>query len=123
MTIHNQSTLPYAIQSGINIKTGFETYVGINREFKNKLPSPFSNCLEDLTTSNAYGKILFKYFDYLNVSYYDQNFCNTMCYQDKLIDICGCCDIITPSIRNASFCANDKEIKCLKQFNQFFSLI
>jgi hypothetical protein len=55
------------------------------------------------------------------VTLYDQDFCFTICFQDKLIDKCNCSDIITPTIRSAKYCENDDELECLNQFNDLFS--
>ena len=119
--MHHQSSIPFTLTSGINVQTGFETYIGISRQYTNLLASPFSDCLKDLSLdSNHYAKKLFGYFKDLNVSYYDQNFCFTLCYQDKLIEKCDCCDIITPVIRNVTYCSNDDEINCYRKFNSFF---
>ena len=93
----------------------------MKREFTNKLGSPYSNCLTDLTPPNEYANELFGYFNELNVTYYDQTFCFKMCYQDKLIDSCSCCDIITPSIRNATYCSNSTELLCLANFFVIFA--
>ena len=121
LMVHNQSTLPFTMPSGVNIKNGFETYVAVNRYFTNKLPTPYSDCLTELTSKNTYGQKLFGYFSDLNVDYYDQNVCFTLCYQDKLIENCSCIDISTPKIGNSSYCATDEQIACLKKFDTFFS--
>ncbi len=121
VVVHNQSTLPFTLRSGIYIPTGFETYIGVNRVITNKLDKPYSDCLEALTSDNTYAKKLFEYFSNLNVTYYDQEFCFTICYQDKLINECGCCDIITPIIKNSKYCASDTEMKCMKNFDANFS--
>ena len=83
---------------------------------------PYSNCLTDLIPSNGYAKLLYDYFREVNVTYYNQNFCYTLCYQDKLINKCSCGDIIAPSLRNSSFCANESEMNCLNQFNAYFTI-
>ncbi len=121
--VHNQSEVHHTFDTGINISPGFETYVGIKRKFINKLSKPYSNCLTDLTNpSNGYAKLLYDYFNEVNVTYYDQDFCYTLCYQDKLIDACSCGDIIAPSLRHASFCAKESEIACLRKFNAYFTM-
>jgi hypothetical protein len=55
------------------------------------------------------------------VTLYDQDFCFTICFQDKLIDKCNCSDIITPTIRNALYCETNDQLECLYEFNDFFS--
>ena len=124
IVVHNQSESPHTINSGINIKPGAVTYVGINRQFTNKLKNPYSDCLSELTppTGNAYSSVLFSYFRQLNISYYDQKFCYKMCYQDKLIKQCGCADIIAPTLNNVDYCATLELISCLKGFSSFFTI-
>jgi hypothetical protein len=122
LIVHNQSTLPFTMKTGINIQTGSETYVGVKRVFRNKLDDKrFSDCLTELKSENVYAKKLFGYFKDLNVTYYDQDFCYTLCYQDKLINTCNCCDILTPSFRGATYCANDVEMDCMGKFDTMFT--
>ena len=122
MTVHNQTALPFTLPPGIGIQTGFRTYVGINREVTNKLEFPYSDCIDNLTSAkNSYSQKLFSFFKDLNVTYYDQNFCFTMCYQDKLIDKCNCQDIKTPIIRNSMYCVNTTQTDCLNNFENFYS--
>ncbi len=120
MTVHDQSELIYTLPSGLGAQTGVRTYVGINREFTNKLDGSYSDCLNDLNTKNSYAKKLFGYFNDLNVKFYKQSFCYTMCYQDKLIDKCKCQDIRTPIIRNSTFCVSSVEVDCFNEFDTFF---
>jgi hypothetical protein len=81
--VHNQSTLPFTLDSGINIPTGSETYVGVKRVFNNKVVDKrYSDCLTELKSENNYAKTLFGFFNELGVTYYDQNFCYKLCYQD-----------------------------------------
>ena len=122
LLIHNQSTIPYTLNTEINIQSGFETYVGISRVFKNKLGSPYSDCISTFKSSDTYVNKLFGYFKELNVNYYNQEFCFELCYQDKLLSKCGCLDITTPTINGAFYCANDTDVACLQEFkNSYFT--
>ena len=121
MTVHNQSELIYTLPPGLGAQTGIRTYVGINRDFTNKLDGSYSDCISDLNTKNTYAKKLFGYFNDLNVTFYKQSFCYTMCYQDKLIDKCKCQDIRTPIIRNSKYCVSELEVSCSKEFDTIYS--
>ncbi len=77
--------------------------------------------MDTFSTANSYAVKLFSYFNQLNVSYYDQDFCHTLCYQDKLVDKCKCLDITTPLIRNSTYCTTKEEIDCLNAFYNSFS--
>lgn len=110
------------LYNGINIKPGTETYVGIKRMFRTKLSKPYSNCIKVLKPFNSYSKILYGYFKDLNVSYYNQDFCYKLCFQDQLIKKCNCCDIVTPSILKRHYCFTNQELYCQDQFQSNFSI-
>ena len=118
--VHNQSAASFNLPPGITIQPGYTTYVGINRIFTNKKEAPYSDCQKDLTPQNDYAQVLYGYFKDFNVTYYDQNLCFTLCFQDKLIDKCACLDITTPQIRNSTYCVNQSDVNCLNDFNAYF---
>ncbi len=124
LLVHNQShTKPFTLSSGINIPTGLETYVGVSRHFTHQLSSPYSNCLKNLKNSSIkYAQKLSEYFQELDVDYYHQDFCFTICFQDQLIEKCNCSDITTPTLRNVSYCSNDQEMNCFRGFNKYFKI-
>ena len=70
---------------------------------------------------NGYAVTLLNYFNFLNVTYYDQNFCFTLCFQDKLIASCNCSDIITKNILDVKYCESSNELECLSKFKNSFS--
>ncbi len=115
--MHNQSQAPVQLEGGINVKTGAETYVAITRKFESKLKSPFSNCISDLVPFNGYSRKLFSYFADLNVTAYDIYLCLNLCYQDKLIDKCGCSSSIMDAIRNTRYCESRDELECEQDFD------
>jgi hypothetical protein len=124
LVVHNQTESTYTIDDGVTIQPGLKTYVGINRQFTNKLDKPYSDCLKHLTVlkDNHYSSQLVSHFKQLNVTYYDQSFCYKLCYQDKLINNCGCADIKTVTLNGTLFCASDQELDCLNSFDEMFSL-
>ncbi len=83
------------------------------------MEKPYSNCLKNLETDDSNLKRYFNYFNDLGVDYYDQNFCYKICAQDLLLNQCGCVDITTPAINNASYCESDSELKCLSSFQAY----
>ena len=119
--VHNQSAIPFTLSKGISIQSGYETYVGVNRVFTTKRGPPYSSCISDFESTDAYVNKLFDYFEELNVTYYDQEFCFKLCYQDQLLSKCNCLDIKTPLLNNSSYCVNDSEIECLKSFDAYFT--
>jgi hypothetical protein len=59
----------------------------------------------------------------MNVSSYDSKFCELLCFQDKLINTCNCSDIITPKLRNESYCLTNSELNCFQNFTSYFKSI
>ena len=92
------------------------TYVGISRIFICHLETPYTDCLKKLKADDHDLKKYFGYFNDLGVDYYDQNFCFKICAQDLLLKHCGCVDITTPVINNASYCENDVQLQCMTFF-------
>ena len=74
------------------------------------------------SNSTSYRTYLGELFTSINVTYYDQEFCFEMCYQDKLVDTCSCSDLNTPPIRNTSYCMTNSELVCLKSFIASFTV-
>ena len=72
--------------------------------------------MKELVTDDPDLQRYFSYYDDLGVDYYDQSFCFKICAQDLVLKQCGCVDIITPAINDASYCSSDTDLKCLSSF-------
>ena len=106
---------------GVKVQTGFKTYISIDREMMQKQNHPYSDCTDDLSlVNNAYANVLYSYMNDLNVTTYKQDFCYSMCYQDKLVKNCSCSDIDGPLIDSSIFCSSPTEIQCLLDFDAFY---
>jgi hypothetical protein len=109
------------MQTGITVRPGVQQHVSIEREFFHKLEDPYSDCLNNLNSPpNEYSKILFSYFERMNVIEYDKRFCELICFQEKLIKKCNCSDISTPKLSNESYCVSDTELNCMEMFGSYF---
>jgi hypothetical protein len=117
LVVHNQTkTLVPSIElnNGILIPTGYNSYVSVSREFRSKLPSPYSNCITDLTTSQNLGSVLYDYMSQSNVTTYDQPSCVRLCYQTVVQNLCECYDPKYPSLGNmTNKCLNASQVECL----------
>lgn len=78
VVVHHQLVVPFLIEDGFNLSPGFMTNVELYKTAQNHLPSPYSDCRENLDTSTYADKKLFK--DY-GVQLYTQKFCLKVCYQ------------------------------------------
>ena len=81
MVVHNASTNPLHLPEGINLATGFESYVSVSRTFTKRLSSPYSDCIDDLNPFSSYSSVLFGYMKSLDLTDYNQIFCYKMCFQ------------------------------------------
>jgi hypothetical protein len=112
------------MQTGMTFRPGVRQHVSIEREFLNKLEEPYSDCLNDLNIPpNEYSKLLFSYFKKMNVTEYDRKFCELICFQEKLINLCNCSDISTPKLNNKSYCLSVTELNCMQKFNSYFKSV
>ncbi len=124
--IQNQTVAPFYVtsQSGaINVATGLETYIGVRFTF-NTIQDHCVACVDDLISFakiNSYSQRLRQYFDQLEITRYDQQVCIDMCYQDKLIESCGCCGLLTPAINKTKYCQDNVSVECEKGFLTSFS--
>ena len=119
LAIHNQSRTPFfpiTKNYGIHVNTGYETYIALRRKITKKMEYPYSNCIKDLTPFSPESEKIFKFFKHLNIDYYDQEICASLCFQDKLIDSCGCSEIGIQAIRNTSYCTTMPQLGCLFSF-------
>ena len=71
---------------GISIQTGLETHIGMRRKSTKKLGYPYADCLKSFSLDSEYAKKIYEILKQFQVSYYDQNLCLSICYQDKLIE-------------------------------------
>ena len=51
--VHNQSVIPFPDEDGIDVAVGLQTNVAISRTFYNRLPDPYSKCIDSFTSTVA----------------------------------------------------------------------
>ena len=113
--IHN-STLsnPFVYDSGISLAPGFSYDIKVSRTYYNRLDAPYSNCLKDLTR-NTPKKTFFMeiMFDELNISTYDQKYCQSLIFQWILQTNCSCVNPAYPYYDlSIPKCLNTAQIRC-----------
>ena len=122
--IHNYTQKKVFIaENGINIEPGKVTDLTIRRTFFQKLSSPYSNCVDDLSL-NTYGQDwIIQILKSINETQYSSNFCEKMYYQKMVEANCNCSDASYPTI-NAILdtCFTSETTKCLEiQYEAFFT--
>ena len=127
LIVHNKSTNVKArgLLSGINIRTGYDTYVAVRRQFKNKLAAPYSNCIDTWTppSDNDYATLLYNYVKSSNMSEaYDRQICYEVCKQDQIYKNCSCMSPDLPMLlSNMSFCQNSTQNECIDRIAKTMS--
>lgn len=119
--VHNQSSIPYPDEEGIDISTGQQTNVAVSRTFINRLGPPFSDCLFDsgINSKVERSKTIQKMIDIYNLTVYDQNSCLKVCLQEIIYEECRCFDWKLPLPTNPklstlnSGCKTDTQMKCI----------
>jgi hypothetical protein len=119
--INRTNTYPTALDSGVDVLTGFSTNIGITRSFTRHLPPPYTNCLStDITkidwNQNEVLKFMYENFvmgqfyisgDGVTYPYagnwtwnwtvsYSQSVCVKQCFQKYLFEQCSCYDVTLP---------------------------
>lgn len=112
VSVFNKSNKPDFF-NGIDASVGTQTNIAIKRQFINKLPSPYSDCRNDIGAhTSPYAAVLFGF----NYSY-TQKDCFHMCFQAYLMRQCKCYDLSIPKMDNKTrpcltfddmFCISDK---------------
>ena len=96
------------------------TYIGVSRTFYERLSYPYSECVDDLNSSEneLVRKILATGYGY------NQNDCFILCFQKISVKKCGCLDpsSIVKLYPNYPYCLNMTQIFCnFLEYKKFFS--
>ncbi|GMT35798.1 hypothetical protein PFISCL1PPCAC_27095 [Pristionchus fissidentatus] len=107
MTIHDKDDFPFPDTFGYSAPTGYISSFGMNMKAMSRLSAPYGDCIPDGKTDS------YIYEDYA----YSTEGCYRTCFQDMVIDQCGCGDPRFPVLGNASHCFvfNQTQRECLEQ--------
>jgi hypothetical protein len=104
----------YNLATGLQITSGIHN-IQIEREFIQKLPFPYNQCVKQDTKENISN--LFQYFIENNKTYLQKD-CIDLCIEEYMINNCSCKQA---SIGSISICLNDSLIlKCIENLNDNF---
>ncbi|XP_011679726.2 amiloride-sensitive sodium channel subunit alpha-like [Strongylocentrotus purpuratus] len=111
VTIHPQNTLPFPEDEGINVGTGMATSIGIREEVIERI-SGMTNCVEEdgagtnftVTRTNTI---------------YTVAYCLKLCFQQSLINICGCVDGILLDYTHCDV-LNSTQRACVSMVHQLY---
>ncbi|CAF0734924.1 unnamed protein product [Brachionus calyciflorus] len=119
--IHNQTSIPFSDEQGLDISVGHQTNIGISRTFIDRLPYPYSSCInnftskENLRTNQFFLLILEKY---PKMTKYSRLYCLKTCLQEFILKYCKCFDFKLPHPNNSSNkaagCQSVDDVLCVK---------
>lgn len=127
--IHNQSITPFPDEDGIDVSAGKQTNIAIGRVFVNRLPDPFSDCIDNLDL-NHNKNLALQYIEImsnLSNSKYNQKYCLKLCLQQYVISKCNCYDLSLPfsnhlnSSINGCYESHDTDCSHIKEIEFFNS--
>ena len=102
--IANQTSYSTMNEFGLFLPTGQTTQLQIKKSIKSKLGPPYSSCLLDTRSKDAFdSKSYRKTLEVTEV--YDATLCFTIAYQYALLELCGCQDYAVFHVQNDIFCA------------------
>lgn len=108
--IHNDSINTNFFE-GIDISTGAQSDIAVNRLFINREPKPYSDCIADLDTPESYDSFIFKEV-FKDQSTYRERDCHDLCFQELLIKKCGCHIPGLGNLGSETPCISVNQTKC-----------
>ncbi|CAJ0601742.1 unnamed protein product [Cylicocyclus nassatus] len=106
LTIHDKDEFPFPDTFGYSAPTGYISSFGMRMKKMSRLPAPYGDCIAEGATA-----------DYVYKGYkYSTEGCYRTCFQQLIIDRCGCGDPRFPSIDNHPHCQvfNKEHRTCLE---------
>lgn len=106
---------PGIADEGYDAEPGKVTNVEIMKLYSDKLGSPYSDCLSDLTPqSSGQTDLMQMMFNDHNQSQYSQIYCQNLCFQLNIIDKCNCFLFAYPLVQaSGGPCTADMFSKCV----------
>jgi hypothetical protein len=108
--IHNSSITPFGFTDEIFVPVGFETNIALNRVLIKKMPPPYSDCGES-ASSDLNNKVVQGIYNMNGV--YRQKHCMHLCYQEYLIEKCGCYELNSFYIHHSVPCNIEMILNCV----------
>lgn len=88
VNVHNKSNFAFFYE-GVDVATGTETNIMIRREVISKLADPYSECIDNIESRDD--QVFAKMIKQSNITY-RQSDCFDYCFQNFVIEKCGCYD-------------------------------
>ncbi|NXN07531.1 SCNNB protein, partial [Indicator maculatus] len=101
LMLHQQKSFPFLKDQGIYAMPGTETSIGVLVDELERMGYPYSDCTNngsDVPVKNLYSQY--------NTSYSIQA-CLRSCFQNHMVEICGCGHYLFPLPEGVNYCNND----------------
>ncbi len=108
--VHNSTYTITENDNAILVQPGTTTSIEIEPSLMKHLQSPYSDCFFEVNEESLKSSVLINKTVYFN-EIYNQQYCLDLCFQDYLIEFCGCYDYSLPNYYPES--KFKKEIKSL----------
>ncbi|XP_033621842.1 amiloride-sensitive sodium channel subunit alpha [Fukomys damarensis] len=95
VTVHGQDEPPFMDDGGFNLRPGVETSISMRKEALHRLGGDYGDCTQDgsdVPVQNLYP------------SKYTQQVCIHSCFQESMVEQCGCAYIFYPRPKGVEFC-------------------
>jgi amiloride-sensitive sodium channel subunit alpha/amiloride-sensitive sodium channel subunit gamma len=108
--INNYTIMP-TLFDGLSAATSKETNIAVSRTLKYRLPSPYSDCIDDVYDESASDSFFFKSIVKSGIRYRFTD-CIKLCFLRLLNKKCGCYDMNVLNIYNTRPCINYTDVFC-----------
>ena len=102
--------------SEIDLLSGFETSVAVERVYSTQLPSPYSDCIIDNISPQYFKSDLYDKFIESKTRYIQKD-CIDLCKQKFYIRHCNCSLFQLFSLYNETFCSTVEQLNCLNSIH------
>ncbi len=109
--ISNQSNQPL-FNEGITISPGMESNLKVERLFRQQVGQPYNDCLENLTSADAFDSELYRTIIKSNITY-TQLHCFFYCAQKNINENCKCDSNFFPKLNlEGNLCLDNEKLEC-----------
>ena len=112
--IHNQTNLPMMVDP-LTFSPKTETNIALYRTFYQLTEKPYSNCQKENNFDSFLKSKGYK-FDNNYQNEYTQLLCFSSCFQNLLIENCGCQEIYFPTFQGFALCINESQYYCIDRY-------